>query len=88
MAYNLLHKLGTKQEPLVRPGDRVSKRKNDGTDGLRWKELQRDEETKKRNNNWWIKVGVMSRLEARESDVSQKRFRLDLIKLGRSNLTF
>lgn len=24
MAYNLLHKLGNKQEPLVRPGDRVS----------------------------------------------------------------
>lgn len=24
VAYNLLHKLGTKQEPLVRPGDRVS----------------------------------------------------------------
>lgn len=24
LAYNLLHKLGTKQEPLVRPGDRVS----------------------------------------------------------------
>ncbi|CAF88459.1 unnamed protein product, partial [Tetraodon nigroviridis] len=24
VAYNLLHKLGNKQEPLVRPGDRVS----------------------------------------------------------------
>lgn len=23
MAYNILHKLGTKQEPIVRPGDRV-----------------------------------------------------------------
>lgn len=28
VAYNLLHKLGTKQEPLVRPGDRVSGKKN------------------------------------------------------------
>lgn len=27
VAYNLLHKLGTKQEPLVRPGDRVSEAK-------------------------------------------------------------
>lgn len=27
VAYNLLHKLGTKQEPLVRPGDRVSRNK-------------------------------------------------------------
>ncbi|XP_016520939.1 disco-interacting protein 2 homolog C-like isoform X2 [Poecilia formosa] len=27
VAYNLLHKLGTKQEPLVRPGDRVSLKK-------------------------------------------------------------
>lgn len=24
VAYNILHKLGTKQEPMVRPGDRVS----------------------------------------------------------------
>lgn len=24
MAYNILHKLGSKQEPMVRPGDRVS----------------------------------------------------------------
>lgn len=23
VAYNILHKLGTKQEPMVRPGDRV-----------------------------------------------------------------
>lgn len=27
VAYNLLHKLGSKQEPLVRAGDRVSPRK-------------------------------------------------------------
>lgn len=24
VAYSILHKLGTKQEPMVRPGDRVS----------------------------------------------------------------
>lgn len=24
VAYNILHKLGTRQEPMVRPGDRVS----------------------------------------------------------------
>lgn len=24
LAYNILHKLGSKQEPMVRPGDRVS----------------------------------------------------------------
>lgn len=24
LAYNLLHKLGTKQEPIIHPGDRVS----------------------------------------------------------------
>ena len=34
VAYNILHKLGSKQEPMLRPGDRVSEGGEDG--GSEW----------------------------------------------------
>lgn len=47
VAYNLLHKLGTKQEPLVRPGDRVSKNKTQSEETEGW-----TREFESRHDSW------------------------------------